>query len=81
MGEPGTPAVPRRGVGRQHSTALNDPFAMNGVAYAGEWADLEFLHAPQDVGEGFVLKHDLPRIDALLATEWELNRQRVRRRR
>ena len=45
---------------------------MDGVAYAGDWADLEFLQAPQDVGEGFVLTHDLPRIDALLATEWEL---------
>jgi hypothetical protein len=26
------------------------------------------LRDPQDVGGGFVLKHDLPRIDALLAT-------------
>ena len=56
----------------QHSTGLDDPLAMDGVAYAGDWADLEVLQAPQDVGEGFVLKHDLPRLDALLATEWEL---------
>jgi hypothetical protein len=59
----------------------SDPDVMEGFVSVGEWADLEFLQAPQDCGDGIILKHDLKRIDALLAAEWELHRRRVKARR
>jgi hypothetical protein len=58
-----------------------DPEVMDGFVSSGDWADWEFLQAPQDCGEGFILKHDLKRIDELNAQEWEMHRKRIMRRR
>src|SRR5262249_51543441 len=54
---------------------------MESFVHSGDWADWEFLQAPEDVGEGIVHKHDLRRIDELLAAEWDVHQRRVRQRR
>jgi hypothetical protein len=59
----------------QHGTEYvgrtpNEQSVMESFVHSGDWADWESLQAPQDVGEGLVLKHEVRRIDALLAGEW-----------
>ncbi|MBN8645282.1 MAG: hypothetical protein J0L61_08610 [Planctomycetes bacterium] len=65
----------------RQAAPASDQELMESFVHSADWADWEFLQAPEDVGEGIVHKHDLRRIEALLAAEWDVHQRRVRRRR